>query len=155
MNSCKIQLNWTLEKLKIPVWLDKTFGVCLVGLGHVTLGLSISSQVRSGGVGSGLVRLLLVGELRKSKYSSLVDGTFSSHQMKSGEVRLLGFKLLNLFTVKLFIKSLIFHFYRPQRSWVKVMFLQASVILLTGEGSASVHAGIPLSQEQKDNIELR
>ena len=34
--------------------------------------------------------------------------------------------------------------YRPQRSWGKVMFLQASVILSTGGGgSASVHAGIP------------
>ena len=34
--------------------------------------------------------------------------------------------------------------YRPQQSWGKVMFLQASVILLTGGGgSASVHAGIP------------
>ena len=32
--------------------------------------------------------------------------------------------------------------YRPQRSWGKVMFLQASVILLTGGVSASVHAGI-------------
>ena len=32
--------------------------------------------------------------------------------------------------------------YRPQRSWAKVMFLQASVILLTGGVSASVHAGI-------------
>ena len=35
--------------------------------------------------------------------------------------------------------------YRPQRSWGKVMFLQASVILLTGGCvcvSASVHAGI-------------
>ena len=37
-----------------------------------------------------------------------------------------------------------FLYYRPQRSWGKVMFLQASVILLTrGGGSASVHAGIP------------
>ena len=34
--------------------------------------------------------------------------------------------------------------YRPQRSWDKVMFLQAYVILSTGGGgSASVHAGIP------------
>ena len=34
-------------------------------------------------------------------------------------------------------------FYRPQRSWGKVMFLQASLILLTGGWrSASVHAGI-------------
>ena len=32
--------------------------------------------------------------------------------------------------------------YRPQRSWGKVMFLQASVILLMGGVSASVHAGI-------------
>ena len=40
--------------------------------------------------------------------------------------------------------------YRPQRSWGKVMFLQASVILLMGGGggvSAPVHAGIhPLSR---------
>ena len=35
------------------------------------------------------------------------------------------------------------NFYRPQRSWAKVMFLQASVILLTRGVSASVHAGIP------------
>ena len=37
------------------------------------------------------------------------------------------------------------YIYRPQRSWGKVMFLQASVILLTGGRgvvSASVHAGI-------------
>ena len=34
-------------------------------------------------------------------------------------------------------------YYRPQRSWAKAMFLQASVILSTGGGSASVHAGIP------------
>ena len=33
-------------------------------------------------------------------------------------------------------------YYRPQRSWGKVIFSQASVILFTG-GSASVHAGIP------------
>ena len=33
-------------------------------------------------------------------------------------------------------------YYRPQRSWGKVMFLQASVILSTG-GVCSVHAGIP------------
>ena len=38
--------------------------------------------------------------------------------------------------------------YRPQRSWAKVMFLQASVILSTGGVSASVHAGIPHPQEQ-------
>ena len=40
------------------------------------------------------------------------------------------------------------HCYRPQRSWAKVMFLQASVILSTGGDSASVHAGIPPPQEQ-------
>ena len=39
------------------------------------------------------------------------------------------------------------HYYRPQRSWGKVMFLQPSVILLTG-GSASVHAGIPPPWDQ-------
>ena len=33
--------------------------------------------------------------------------------------------------------------YRPQRSWGKVMFLQASVILSTRGGGVSVHAGIP------------
>ena len=33
--------------------------------------------------------------------------------------------------------------YRPQRSWGKVMFSQACVILLTEGVSASVHAGIP------------
>ena len=38
----------------------------------------------------------------------------------------------------------IYYYYRPQRSWGKVVFSQASVILLTGGGvSASVHAGIP------------
>ena len=36
------------------------------------------------------------------------------------------------------------NFYRSQRSWAKVMFLQASVILSTGGGvSASMHARIP------------
>ena len=35
-----------------------------------------------------------------------------------------------------------YNFYRPQRSWAKVMFLQTSVILSTG-GSASVHTGMP------------
>ena len=40
------------------------------------------------------------------------------------------------------------HFYRPQRSRAKVMFLQASVILSTGGVSASVHAGIPHPPEQ-------
>ena len=38
--------------------------------------------------------------------------------------------------------SVISSHYRPQRSWGKVMFSQASVILLTGAVSASVHAGI-------------
>ena len=33
--------------------------------------------------------------------------------------------------------------YRPQRSWGKVIFWQASVILLNRGVSASVHAGIP------------
>ena len=33
--------------------------------------------------------------------------------------------------------------YRPERSWGEVIFSQASVILFTGEVSASVHAGIP------------
>ena len=42
----------------------------------------------------------------------------------------------------------IFDNYRPQRSWAKVMFLQASVILLTGGVSASVHAGIHPPWEQ-------
>ena len=38
------------------------------------------------------------------------------------------------------------NFYRPQRSWGKVIFSEASVILFTGGGeSASVHAGIPHS----------
>ena len=35
------------------------------------------------------------------------------------------------------------NYYRPQRSWGKVMFSQACVILLTGRVSASVYAGIP------------
>ena len=35
------------------------------------------------------------------------------------------------------------YFYRPQRSWGKVMFLHVSVILFTRGGSASVRAGIP------------
>ena len=39
-------------------------------------------------------------------------------------------------------------FYRPQRSWAKVIFLQASVILSTGGVSASVHPGIPPPREQ-------
>ena len=33
--------------------------------------------------------------------------------------------------------------YRPKRSWGKVIFSLASVILFTGGGSTSVHAGIP------------
>ena len=36
------------------------------------------------------------------------------------------------------------HFYRPQRSWAKVMFLQACVCPQGGGVSASVHAGMPL-----------
>ena len=43
---------------------------------------------------------------------------------------------------------LVFPNYRPQRSWAKVMFLQASVILSTRGVSASVHAGIPHPLEQ-------
>ena len=39
-------------------------------------------------------------------------------------------------------------YYRPQRSSAKVMFLQAPVILLTGGGSASVHAGMPPTPDQ-------
>ena len=40
-------------------------------------------------------------------------------------------------------------YYRPQRSWAKVTFLQVCVILFTGYGvSASVHAGIPHPPEQ-------
>ena len=35
------------------------------------------------------------------------------------------------------------NFYRPQRSWGKVVFSQVCVILFTGGVSASVHAGIP------------
>ena len=35
------------------------------------------------------------------------------------------------------------YFYCPQRSWGKVIFSQACVILFMGGGSASVHAGIP------------
>ena len=36
------------------------------------------------------------------------------------------------------------HIYRPQRSWGRVIFSQACVILFTGGGgSGSVHAGIP------------
>ena len=34
-------------------------------------------------------------------------------------------------------------YYRPQRSWAKVIFLQASVCPQGGGVSASVHAGIP------------
>ena len=38
------------------------------------------------------------------------------------------------------------HHYRPQRSWAKVIFLHLFVILFTGGGSASMHAGIPPPQ---------
>ena len=34
------------------------------------------------------------------------------------------------------------YFYRPQRSWAKVIFSQASVCPQGGRGSVSVHAGI-------------
>ena len=43
------------------------------------------------------------------------------------------------------------YIYRPQRSWAKVMFLQASVILSTG-GSASVHGGIPPREQTPPQI---
>ena len=42
-----------------------------------------------------------------------------------------------------FFDNLKFNFYRPQRSWGKVMFSRACVILFTRGVSASVHAGIP------------
>ena len=58
-----------------------------------------------------------------------------------------GESLLVMFKKQSFVhrKSIFYesHIYRLQRSWAKVMFLQASVILSTGEGCASVHAGIP------------
>ena len=41
------------------------------------------------------------------------------------------------------------YYYRPQRSWAKVMFLQASVILLTGGGCVCLSAswnGLPQEQ---------
>ena len=40
--------------------------------------------------------------------------------------------------------------YHPQRSWGKVIFSQVSMILFTGEGSASVHAGIPHTPSKAD-----
>ena len=46
------------------------------------------------------------------------------------------------------------NFYRPQRSWAKVMFLQASVILLTRGVSASVHAGIPPGPDPPEQTPL-
>ena len=52
----------------------------------------------------------------------------------------------NLSSPQCYTSNVIFpldHYYRPQRSWAKVMFLQVSVILSTGGGSASVHAGMP------------
>ena len=49
------------------------------------------------------------------------------------------FPTLEYLTELFFINS----YYRPQRSWGKVIFSQACVILFTGGGSASVHAGIP------------
>ena len=40
------------------------------------------------------------------------------------------------------------HFYRPQRSWGKIMFLHVSLILFMEGGSAPLHAGIqPLGPE--------
>ena len=46
-------------------------------------------------------------------------------------------------TKRLLLKLPLHFYYRPQRSWGKVIFSQASVILFRGGGSASVHAGIP------------
>ena len=40
------------------------------------------------------------------------------------------------------------YYYRPQRSSGKVIFSQTCVILLTGERSASVYAGMPPPYEQ-------
>ena len=42
------------------------------------------------------------------------------------------------------------YYYRPERSWGEVIFSQAPVILFTGGGSASVHAGIPPSPHRQD-----
>ena len=47
-----------------------------------------------------------------------------------------------MFSLSQVTRPLCLYFYRPQRSWGKVMFLHVSVILFTG-GSASVLAGIP------------
>ena len=41
--------------------------------------------------------------------------------------------------VKIIIRCFLYNFYRPQRSWGKVIFLKASVILLTGGGGTSHH----------------
>ena len=46
------------------------------------------------------------------------------------------------------VGAVIGNFYRPQRSWGKVMFSQACVILFTGGVSASMHAGIPPPWDQ-------
>ena len=47
----------------------------------------------------------------------------------------------------MYVEILLLEFYRPQRSWGKVIFSQASVILFGG-GCASLHAGIPSPRGQ-------
>ena len=42
-------------------------------------------------------------------------------------------------------KPVNYHYYRPQRSWGKVMFSQACVILFTGGGGGSWGEGVCLS----------
>ena len=44
---------------------------------------------------------------------------------------------MKLSTIRIRTSIVIIHYYRPQRSWAKVMFLQASVILSTGGGRVS------------------
>ena len=44
------------------------------------------------------------------------------------------------------------HFYRPQRSWGKVIFSQASVILFTGGGVVSQHALQVVSQHALQQV---
>ena len=54
--------------------------------------------------------------------------------------------IYNLYTVETLTLIVVHSYYRPQRSWGKVIFSQASVILFTG-ASASVHAGMPPGKE--------
>ena len=58
------------------------------------------------------------------------------------------------------MKLLIFHFvlcyvYRPQRSWGKIIFSQASVILLIGGGGLSQHALQVISQHALQQVSRR